>query len=322
MKVVMWLMLAAAMLFQIGCGSDNANKRIEASGTVEATNVTVSAKVTGQVKKLLFNEGDKVKAGDTLMIIDHDILAIQLQQSDASVEASKAQLDLLVKGARSEDIKQADDALTQAKANYEYAQLTKNRNEKLFAANSITKQQWDDITAKFDVASAQYNSAKENLKKMKNFARPEEIRQAKANLDRQIASSNLLKKNISDSYVVAPINGFVVKKFVEAGESVTQLSSLVMISDLSNVDLVIYVSETELGKVKLGQEAKVTVDSYKNKTFTGKVIYISPNAEFTPKNIQTKDERTKLVFAVKIHMNNPDYELKDGMPADAVVELQ
>lgn len=322
MKVVIWLMLAAAMLFQIGCGNDNDNKRIEASGTVEATNVTVSAKVTGQVQKLLFNEGDKINAGDTLMIIDHDILAIQLQQSDASVESSRAQYDLLVKGARSEDIKQAEDALTQAKANYDYAQLTKERNEKLFAANSITKQQWDDITAKFDVSSAQYNSAKENVKKMKNFARPEEIRQAKANLDRQIAASNLLRKNISDSYVVAPISGFVVKKFVEAGESVTQLSSLVMISDLSYVDLVIYVSETELGKVKLGQETKVSVDSYKNKIFTGKVIYISPDAEFTPKNIQTKDERTKLVFAVKIHIHNPNYELKDGMPADAVVELQ
>jgi HlyD family secretion protein len=129
-------------------------------------------------------------------------------------------------------------------------------------------------------------------------------------------------KNISDSYVTAPISGFVVKKFVEAGESVTQLSSLLMLSDLDYVDLVIYVSETELGKVKLGQAAKVTVDSYKNRTFTGKVIFISPDAEFTPKNIQTNDERTKLVYAVKIHLHNPDYALKDGMPADAVVDLQ
>jgi len=322
MKVVMWLMLAAAMFLQIGCGSDSDNKKIEASGTIEATNVTVSSKVTGQVQKLLFNEGDKVNAGDTLMIIDHDIAAIQLQQSDAAVESAKAQYELLVKGARSEDIKQAEDALTQAKANYEFAKLTKDRNEKLYSSNSITKQQWDDIAAKYDVASAQLNSATENLKKMKNFARPEEIKQAKANLDRQIAASNLLRKNISDSYVVSPISGFVVKKLIEAGESATQLTSLVMISDLSYVDLVIYVSETELGKVKLAQNAIVTVDTYKNKTYSGKVTYISPDAEFTPKTIETKDERTKLVFAVKVHIHNPDYELKDGMPADAVINLQ
>jgi HlyD family secretion protein len=322
MKIVMWLMLSAVMIIQIGCGNGNDNKKIEASGTIEATNVTVSSKATGQIQKLFFNEGDKINAGDTLITIDHDILAIQLQQSEASVESAKAQLDLLVEGARSEDIKQADDALKQTKANYDYAALTKERNEKLFAANSITKQQWDDVAAKYDVANAQYSSAQANLKKIKNLARPEEVKQAKANLDRQIASSNLLRKYIIDSYVIAPISGFVVKKFVEAGESVTQLSSLVMISDLSYVDLVIYVSETELGKVKLGQEASVTVDSYKDKTFTGKVIYISPDAEFTPKNIQTKDERTKLVFAVKIHIHNPGSELKDGMPADAVVNLQ
>ena len=322
MKIVMWFMLASAFILQIGCGNGNDKNKIEASGTIEATNVTISAKVSGQIQKLFFNEGDKVNAGDTLITIDHDVTAIQLQQSDASVESSKAQLDLLIQGARSEDIKQAEDALNQAKANYDYAKLTRDRNEKLFASQSITKQQWDDASAKYDVANAQYNSAKENLKKVKNLARPEEIKQARANLDRQIASSNLLKKNISDSYVIAPISGFVVKKFVEAGESVTLLSSLVMISDLSYVDLVIYVSETELGKVKLGQEANVSVDSYKDKIFTGKVIYISPDAEFTPKNIETKDERTKLVYAVKIHIHNPNYELKDGMPADAVINLQ
>ena len=322
MKVIMWVMLAAVIFFQIGCGNGSEKNKIEASGTIEATNVTVSAKVTGQIQKLFFNEGDKINSGDTLITIDHDLTAIQLQESEAAVEGAKAQLDLLIQGARAEDIKQADDALNQAKANFDYAEHTKERNEKLFAANSITKQQWDDFLNKYDVANAQYNSAKENLKKMKNLSRPEEIVEAKANLDKQIASSNLLRKNIIDSYVIAPISGFVVKKFVEAGESVTQLSSLVMISDLSYVDLEIYVSETELGKVQLGQEAMVTSDSYKNKTFIGKVIYISPDAEFTPKNIETKDERTKLVYAVKVHIHNPGFELKDGMPADAVINLQ
>lgn len=321
MKIVIWIILATAVILQFGCGNGNGKNKIEASGTIEATNVTVSSKVSGQIQKLYFNEGDNVNSGDTLIAIDHDLVVIQLQQSDASVESSRAQLDLLVKGARSEDIKQAEDALSQAQANYDYAKLTRDRNEKLYDSSSITKQQWDDVLAKYNVASAQYSSAKESVKKVKNLARPEEIRQAKANLDRQIAASNLLRKNIIDSYVIAPISGFVVKKFVEAGESVTQLSSLVMISDLSYVDLVIYVSETELGKVKLGQEAKVTVDTYKDKTFTGKVIYISPAAEFTPKNIETKDERTKLVYAVKIHIHNPDYELKDGMPADAEINF-
>ena len=99
------------------------------------------------------------------------------------------------------------------------------------------------------------------------------------------------------------------------------MSSLFQVADLSSVELVIYIPETELGKVQLGQKAEISVDTYPDKTFNGKVIYISPQAEFTPKNIQTQEERTKLVFAVKIKIDNPEFELKDGMPADASIIL-
>ena len=298
---------------------ENNKNKIEASGDIEATNVTVSSKVNGQILKINYDEGALVKEGDTLLTIDHDLLAIQLQQANAAIESAKAQYELLKEGARSEDIKQASDALKQAEANFELSKLDYERNERLYKSNSITKQQFDTFSTKYDIAKAQLNSAKENLKKMKNFARPEELKQAKANLDRQIASANLIKKNISDSYVIAPISGFVVKKFVEIGESVLPMSSLMLLTDLSYVDLMVYVPETQLGRVQLGQNADVKVDSYKDKTFKGKVIYISPQAEFTPKNIQTQDERTKLVYAVKIHIANPKYELKDGMPADAII---
>lgn len=307
--------------FIIGCGNGNNKNKIEASGTIDATNVTVSSKVSGQVTKLFFHEGDLVKAGDTLMTIDHDLLSIQLKQAEAGAEAAKAQLALLIQGARKEDLRQAQDAVIQAKANFDLASTNNERIERLYKAKSITKQQYDDAAAKYDIAKAQLNSVEENLKKLKNLARPEEIKQAEANYNRQAAAVDLLKKNISDSYVTAPISGFVVKKIVEAGESVAPLSSLVMLSNLSYVDLEIYIPETQLGKIKLGQEAVVTVDSFKDKTYNGRVIYISPSAEFTPKNIQTKDERTKLVYAVKIHIHNPNFDLKDGMPADAVIKL-
>lgn len=320
MNKISWLIFTA-LLFIFGCGNGNKKNSIEASGIIEATNVTVSSKVTGQILKLNFEEGDMVKAGDTLIDIDHANLAIQLRQVQAAEMQADAQLQLMKQGARSEDIKQAEDAVKQAKANYDLASQDKDRNDKLYQSKSITQQQFDNVLSKFEITSAQYNSAIENLKKIKNLYRPDDIKQAQANLDRQKAAVDLLKKNISDSYVTAPINGFVVKKFVEAGESVSPMSSLFMISDLSYVDLVIYIPETELGKIRLGQNADVTVDSYSNKVFKGKVIYISPQAEFTPKNIQTKDERVKLVYAVKIHIANKDFELKDGMPADAVVKL-
>ena len=131
----------------------------------------------------------------------------------------------------------------------------------------------------------------------------------------------IIRKNINDCFVQSPIKGIISKKYIETGEFALPASSLVKISRLDNVELIIYVSTEELGYVKPGMKADVTVDTFKDKIFPGKVIYISPEAEFTPRNIQTKDERTKLVFAVKIKIPNPDHELKPGMPADAVLHI-
>ncbi|HEX2963238.1 MAG TPA: efflux RND transporter periplasmic adaptor subunit [Ignavibacteriales bacterium] len=320
MKTTLLIGALSFGLFVLGCGNGNDKNTIEASGTIEATNVTVSSKVAGQVQKIYKDEGDNVKAGDTLLTVDHDLLSIQLNQALAGRDFAEAQLKLLRKGARSEDISQAEENTRQAQINLDMAQRDKDRMTKLYEQKSITKKQYEDAMAKYQLTGAQYNAAKDNLKKMKNFARPEEIRQAEANLGKAEASVELLKKNIQDSYVTSPMNGILVKKFVEAGETVGPNSSLFRISDLKVVDLVIYVSEEELGRVKLGQKAEVSVDAFKNKTFEGKVIYISPEAEFTPKNIQTKDERTKLVFAVKIEILNPNFDLKAGMPADAVIK--
>lgn len=167
----------------------------------------------------------------------------------------------------------------------------------------------------------QYNSAKQNLNKIKNITRPEEIESAKANLKRNMVSVDLIRKNIEDCTIRSPVDGIVSKKFVESGEYVTPGAAVLKLSDLQKVDLYIYITETELGKIKLGQKADVTIDTYKDKVYNGEVIFISPEAEFTPKSIQTQEERTKLVFAVKISIPNNEFDLKSGMPADAKLIL-
>jgi len=307
-------------LFAAGCNSDFKNK-IEASGTIESTNVTVSSKVRGVIKHKLFTEGEKVEKGDTLYIIDTDELNIQLQRSEAAVQMADAQLRLLIKGARKEDVFQAKSLLTQAEVNFNKVKKDKERIGRLYKANTVSEKQYDDITAAYKVALAKYKSAKENFLKVSKITRPEELEQAEARLKEANANLSLVKKRINDSYIISPLNGFIVKKFFEESEYVNPGSSLLRISDLSRVELIIYVTERELGGVKLGEKADVFVDAYPDKSFDGKVTYISPEAEFTPKNIQTKDERTKLVFAVKIKIMNPDFKLKPGMPADAVIHL-
>jgi HlyD family secretion protein len=318
----MKLLIKFAALFSIivlsACNGNN-NSSIEESGTIETTNSVVSSQVMGEVDAILFDEGDFVKKGDTVLVIDHENYDIQLNQLRATQNAAKAQLDLILNGARKEDIKLAEEKLKQAELSYESAEKDKDRFEKLYQLKAITKKQYDDINTKFDIAFSQLNSARENLNKMKNIARPEEIKQAQANYEKTVAANEQINKSIHDCYVTAPFDGFIVKRFVEKGEMLSMLTSLFKISDLSMVKLVVYISEENLGKVKLSQTAEITTDSYPNKTYEGKVIYISPEAEFTPKNIQTKDERTKLVFAVKIEIPNPDFELKAGMPADAKI---
>ncbi|MGE5861764.1 MAG: HlyD family secretion protein, partial [Ignavibacteria bacterium] len=242
-------------IFLFGCGKRDESGRIEASGNIEAINVTVSSQVIGKILLFLKDEGDLVKSGDTVLLIDHEALSYQLAQAEAAADGAKAQLNLLRTGAREEDIRQGEDAVKQAQINYDMAKKDSERMEALYESKSITKKQHEDAISKLNLTAAQLSSAEENLKKLKDYARPEDIQQAEANLKRQQAAADLLKKQIRDSYIVSPINGIIVKKFFEAGETVTMLSSLFRVSDLNTVDLIIYISEEELGKVKLGQTA-------------------------------------------------------------------
>jgi HlyD family secretion protein len=313
------LLTTALVLILNGCGNNNDTNTITASGTIESVNVTVSSKTAGQVKNLNFKEGDRVKKGDLLVEIDHDLLDIQLRQAEAGVDLAMAQLKLLKSGARKEDIKQSEELVRQAKINLDLALQDKQRTEELYRENAATEKIYQDAIGRYDLALTQYNSARENLQKVKTIVRPEEIEQSQANLKRAVSSVDLLKKSIEDCKIYAPVEGFVSKKFIEAGENVAPSSSLLRISNLETVDLVIYISELDIAKVKLGQDAEIKVDAFKDKSYTGKIIFISPEAEFTPKNIQTPDERTKLVFAVKIEIPNPQFELKPGLPADAKI---
>lgn len=321
MKTIKITTIFIFLLLLAGCSNTDNNTFIEGTGTIESTNVIVSSKNAGEIKSILFNEGEQVNAGDTILIIDHEALEYQLEQALAGEQIAQAQLGLMLKGARSEDINQAEEMMKQSEINFNTAKNDFDRFKQLWDSKSISQKQFEDMTARYEVAMAQYNSAKENYQKVKKIFRPEEIEQAKGNLKKAKASVDLLKKNIRDSYVTSPIKGFIVKKFIEVGETVTPMSSLFKVSDLEVVELVIYVSEVELGKIKLGQKAEVTIDTYPDRKYEGKVTYLSPEAEFTPKNVQTKDERTKLVFAVKIQVDNKDFDLKAGMPADAKVFL-
>jgi len=321
MKKNKLLILLLLSLIIISCGNENDENLTKATGTIEATFITLSSKVSGEIIEIYFDEGTKVNKGDTILKIDNETLQLQLLQAEALKESAEAQFQLLKNGSRKEDIVQAQSMFNQAEISLNQAEIDKDRMQKLLESNSITKKQFEDVDTKYKIIKSQYSAAKENLTKIKNIARPEELKRTEALFNQAIASEKLIQKSINDCFIVSPINGFVVELFYEKGETVSPMSSVLKVADLEKVNLDIYVNELELPKVQLNQNVDVFVDAFEEKSFAGKVVYISPESEFTPKNIQTPDERTKLVYKVKVEIDNPKFELKSGMPADAEIKL-
>ncbi len=312
MKSTLSIILLSAIL-QISCSNDGT---IETSGTMEGKDVTVSSQVSGIVRQILKNEGDQVKAGDVILQIDSTEYVLQLKQSEALLIQAKAQYDLAKKGARNEDVVSAKEASETARANYESAKKDFDRFAELFKSNSITTKQFDDAKTRLSVTEGQYKQTQENYKKIQNGSRPEELDLAKGRYDQIFAQTELTRKKMRDCSIKATSNGTITKISVDEGELVNPGAQVAKLTDLSEVTMKIFVKETDLGNVKLGQQVGIIVDSFPDSTIKGSVTFISNSAEFTPKNIQSKDDRVKLVFQVKLTIQNPEQKLKAGMIGD------
>jgi HlyD family secretion protein len=299
--------IVALFAILLSACSDSSNESIKATGTLEATEVTVSAQVSGLMQEVLVREGNLVQTGDTLAIIDRSEWNYQLRQAEANLAATESQYRLALEGARKEDI-------TQAEAQFESAKNDLKRMEELFESKSVTAKQLEDARTRFTVAD-------QTLRKLREGSRDEERALARARRDQAEAAAAVLRKKLADCTITAPRAGTITNRFIEPGELVGPGASLVRIADLSELTIKVYVPETLLPRIQLGQKAHVQVDAFDDRTFEGQVTFISQTAEFTPKNIQTKDERVKLVFAVKVRVPNPDGILKAGLPADVALIL-
>jgi HlyD family secretion protein len=252
---VVIIVLSSTVYFEFFKNNTQNLKIIAGSGTIEVTEIQLSAKIAGRLDSVTVEEGSFVKKGDLLVELDYKELQAQFDS---------------------------------AKANLDYALQRFNRVKTLYAAGNLSTQEYETALSQYKVAVANYK---------------------------------LISANIQNAMIYSPLDGTVLEKNLQAGETAFPGSSILTIGDLKNPWMKIYVTEKELGKVKLGQEVKIRVDSFPEKRFSGRVVLISDKAEFTPKTIQTKEERVKLMYAVKIAMQNPGLELKPGMPADAEIEI-
>lgn len=292
-------------------------KGIEASGTIEATEVRVASISSGRILSMAAREGDILAKGDSVARIDHSLLDLQLGQARSGVELARAQLDLLLGGARSEDLAQAQAAMDSSAEALRLAKTDAARMADLLASGSATQRQKDDADARLAAADAQSRQAVQGLKKLESAARPEELRAAKARLEQAEWAASIVQKAIADCDVQAPIAGAVAQRLAEPGELAGPGTGLAVLEDLGSLELTIFVPEALLGELGLGGEAEVGVDAFPGRVFKGKVSRIASRAEFTPKNVQTKDERVKQVFAVTVDLGDGEGALRPGMPADA-----
>ncbi len=288
-------------VFLAGC-SNNGGDTLTETGTLEARQVTVSAQVGGAVLFFGPEEGDILAPGDTIARLDPAEWQYQLSQAEANFRAAEAQYKLILEGPRKEDV-------LQGKASYESARADLQRMEELFKSKSISEKNLDDARTRFTLAEQAWE-------KLQRGSREEEVTLAKARKDQAAAQMGQLRKKVNDCSVIAPLGGTLVNRFVEPGELVTPGAAVARIADLREMEINIYVAESVLPRIQLGQGATVTVDAFPERPFDARVVFLSPTAEFTPKNIQTKEERVKLVFAVKLKVSNPDGSLKAGLPAD------
>jgi HlyD family secretion protein len=277
-----------------GCGARRAES-FAGSGTLEATEVTVAAQMAGQILRLGADEGDAVAAGDTLAVLDVEKLALQRRQLLATIDEIRASR------------KPALETVRQAEDNLENIEKTHGRVKTLFEQGSATQQEYDDVSTRHRVAKSQLESARAQVATLD--AREETVRASIALLDRQIR----------DGVVTAPLSGVVTERYVEPGELAAAGSAIVKIADTKSFWIKVYVSERDLGLFTLGAAADVRVDAHAE-PLPGKVAWVSPEAEFTPKNVETKDARAELVYAVKVTIENPPAVLKIGMPAEVHIK--
>lgn len=287
----------------------------DGSGTMECTQVRVAPEVSGRIDRLLAQEGDRVNAGQVIARIDTHTYALRRDEAAAALAQSQAQLQLLVDGSREEDIQRAREQVREARAMADAAASDLKRITEIFNSGNASAKQMDDAKANAERTAASTAAAAQQLSRLVKGSREQEISAARAAVALAQARLAQAEKTLGDCVVTAPAEGIVTTRSAEPGEVVAAGTPLVTLSRLDEVWLSLYLPEPRLHEVKLGQKAYVSIDG-DPKRHEGIVTFVSPEAEFTPRNIQTQDERTKLVYRIKITLPNPRGLFKPGMPAD------
>ena len=311
--------VALVLRFVVFRGGSDASV-ITASGSVEATEAQLGFQVPGRIDTLAVDEGDRVRAGQVLARLDVTELEARRAQAAAQLGAARALLTELLAGSRSEDVASARSAAGAAADRLADAQRDLARTRQLFDGGAVSQEAMDKAQTAFDLARAQRDQAAQALRLVETGPRPERIAAQRAAVAQAEAAVRQLDATLANAVVRAPFDGVVTVKDREEGEIVGAGTPVVTVTDLGDRWVRIYVREDRIGAVRLGESASVTADTYPGKRYEGTVSYIASVAEFTPRTVQTEEERVKLVYAVKVRITGDTLvDLKPGIPADVTL---
>lgn len=322
LMVVVFGAAAALALYPRGWLRPVPSNQLTLSGNIEAHESLISFKVTGRVVDLPINEGQTVKANDFLARLDDDDYQQQVTVDEAATRLRQYQLALGLAGTRTQEIEAAKQSVYDAQADLAQKQKDLARYQALYEKDEITGQVRDQAATSVTRAQAAYARAQLVLGELVEGTRREQLAVDRANVRQAGENQAMSKIRLGYTVLRAPFDGVVLVRQAELGEVVAPGAPILTLADLVHVWVRVYVPETDLDRVRWGQPVVVRTDTEAGKSYAGRVSFISSEAEFTPKSVQTQKERVTLVYRVKVDVDNPRFELKPGMPADVTIEVR
>lgn len=314
--------LAAALLLsacRLPWSADDAKGPITLSGTVDAHEVDLSFQAAGRIARLLSDEGREVEAGQTVAELDPTDFQLALERARAQTRAAQKVLAALRAGSRPQEVRAAEAALAQARADQQFADLQVTRTADLVAKHFVSEEELDRARSQADSAAARVDQASQNLSLLREGPRREDIERADADLKAAQAAERSAGQQLSYVRLTSQARGVISVRLAEAGQVVAAGQPVFRLAQLDRPWVRAFLAEPDLPRVSLGQAAQVRVDGLPDKVFTGRLSFISPVAEFTPKTVETRALRVDLVYRVTVDVEDSQHQLKIGMPADVVL---
>jgi HlyD family secretion protein len=293
--------------------------QISTSGFIEGREYTIASAIGGRVNEIMAKRGEKVQKGHTVVHLDTSVLDHAHDLAQASITAAQAALSALESQPRPEDLIKVQAQLDTAKAGLDAAQATLDLLRESYRPYKPPKAELHAAESAVEVMRAGVALAQDQLAQVEAGPFEGEIDIAKSVVEEAMANLQLVEYQLDELSLKSPVTGIVSQLLVKVGEVAAPGAPLVIVLDPSILTLRVYVPEAQVAKVNVGDEVEIRVDAYPEDVFVGRVRYIADQAQFTPTEVQTQEERVKLVFAVEIRIHDPDGRLKPGMPADAII---